>query len=217
MLLLIQPVTWHGCAHTALRGPIWGAASVSLQTAAHLCSGPPLIRHREWLYLSGAKDNTGGEASDRGPTGGDGRRADEGKDTNQMEKVMQVCVCEPRRREWQSDGGNTIKGNECHSVIPGCMIQGAFANYPDSQRSAPSLLSTGREDARLQCQTLALLQEPLGMAAPTGRSSLFSWRDARPQVSSMKDGGERSARSSRTQLSWDRQGSGCCQDKLRDN
>lgn len=23
-----------------------------------------------------------------------------------------------KRREWQSDGGNTIKGNECHSVIP---------------------------------------------------------------------------------------------------
>ena len=41
---------------------------------------------------------------------------------------------------------------------------GAFVNYPDSQRSGPSLLPTG-ENLGSKCQTLALLWDPPGTTA----------------------------------------------------
>lgn len=47
--------------------------------------GPVVISHQERLYLSGAKDNNARETLDGEPQG-DGRMADEGKDTYVRER-----------------------------------------------------------------------------------------------------------------------------------
>lgn len=93
-----------------------------IKSAQHICVitnwcsfllGPVVIRHTEWLYLSGAKDNSGSEALHADPEGW-WWESRWGKDTS---KMKEVCNRKNRRMgEWWRDGENTIKGNECHCV-----------------------------------------------------------------------------------------------------
>ena len=135
---------------------------------------PVVISHQEWLYLSGAKDNNARETLDGDPRG-DGGRADEGKDTNKMKKkrdrVGEQEGEKEKRREWQSDGGNTIKGNECHSVIPTvwsrCLCQLSW--QPEVRSLSPS--HWGK--SRLQVPSAGLVMRSARHDGCSQRSSLF--------------------------------------------
>lgn len=148
-LLLIQPdLTW------LYRYSLEGICIIT--NCCSFLHGPVVISHQEWLYLSGAKDNNGKEALHGDPRD-DGGRADEGKDTNRVEKKEWMCVMvrKGEREMWQSEGGNTIKGNECQSVIPAvwsrCLCQLSW--HPEVWSRSPSHWV----NARFQCQMLALL------------------------------------------------------------
>lgn len=81
-------------------------------------------------------------------------------------RVVSVCVREKEKvSRWQSGRGNTIKGNECHSVIPtvwsACLCQLSW--QPEVWSLSPS--HWGK--AQFQCQMLALLYDSPGTMAPT--------------------------------------------------
>lgn len=150
MLLLIQPVTWHGCTDTALR------VSVSLQTAAHFCMDlwSSVIRSD---FISQVPRITMAKRHcmvTHGMMVGGLMRA---KTQTEWKKKEWMCVMvrKGEREMWQSEGGNTIKGNECQSVIPAvwsrCLCQLSW--HPEVWSRSPSHWV----NARFQCQMLALL------------------------------------------------------------
>lgn len=85
---------------------------------------------------------------------GDRGRADEG---NRMKKET-ACLRGRKGERGESDRVMEEILLKVMNVTLSFLLYdpGAFANYPDSQRSSRSLLLTG-EKAQFQCQTLALL------------------------------------------------------------
>lgn len=104
-----------------------------------------VICHRKRLYLSGAKDNNTRETPHAEPRG-DGGRADEGRGREKSKNVHE------RERQSERKKGKSDRVMEeillkVMNVSLSLLLYdpGAFANYPDSQRSCPALLSTGEK------------------------------------------------------------------------
>lgn len=136
-LLLIQPVTWHGCTDTALR------VSVSLQTAAHFCMDlwSSVIRSD---FISQVPRITMAKRHcmvTHGMTVGGLTRAK----TQTEWKKKSECVW-----RWEKEKGRCDRVKEeillkVMNVSLSFLLYdpGAFANYPDIQRSDPARLPTG--------------------------------------------------------------------------
>lgn len=135
-LLLIQPVTWHGCTDTALR------VSVSLQTAAHFCMDlwSSVIRSD---FISQVPRITMAKRHcmvTHGMTVGGLMRAK----TQTEWKKKSECVW-----WWEKEKGRCDRVKEeillkvMNVSLSFLYDPGAFANYPDIQRSDPARLPTG--------------------------------------------------------------------------
>lgn len=148
MLQQIQPADLTRlCTHSL---EDWIKSTQHIWIITNCCSslhGPVVISHQEWLYLSGAKDNNGWETRD-----GDPEHDVEGKKNTQTKRKKSVTA---RKGDRESDGGNTIKGNECQSVIPAvwskCLCQLSW--QPEVRCLSPC--HWGK--ARFQCQNAGLV------------------------------------------------------------